>query len=223
VFGGDPSAMLTNVDNTISGAGQLGGGQLTLVNQGTILANGSNALVIDTGTNAVGNSGTLEATGRGGLMIKSNVNNTGTLWANGGNLTVEGALSGNGSAEIEGTSRLEFGAASTASTTFGTGDGTLKLAQSAGFSGTIAGFGAGDAIDLADLGFGGSTTLAYAANQDGSGGTLSVSDGTHSATLALLGQYAATGFQGASDPGVGTLITYTPPDANHQNLLTNPL
>src|SRR5205807_5226986 len=59
VFGGDPSAMLTNVDNTISGAGQLGGGQLTLVNEGTILANGSNALVIDTGTNAVGNSGTL--------------------------------------------------------------------------------------------------------------------------------------------------------------------
>jgi VCBS repeat-containing protein len=223
VFGGDPSARLTNVDNTISGAGQLGVGQLTFVNEGTILANGSNALVIDTGSNAVGNSGTLEATGTGGLMIKSNVDNTGTLRANGGNLTVEGAVSGNGSAEIDGTSRLEFGAASTANTAFGTGDGTLKLAQSTGFTGTIAGFGAGDAIDLADLGFGGSTTLAYAANQDGSGGTLSVSDGTHSTSLALLGQYAATGFQGASDPGAGTLITYTPPHANDPNLLTNPV
>ena len=35
IFGTDPSVTLTNVDNTISGAGQLGGGQMTLVNSGT--------------------------------------------------------------------------------------------------------------------------------------------------------------------------------------------
>src|SRR6266550_7269323 len=45
VFGGDASAVLDNVDNTISGAGQLGGGALTLKNEGTIAATGSNALV----------------------------------------------------------------------------------------------------------------------------------------------------------------------------------
>src|SRR5207248_1789376 len=57
---------LTNVDNTITGAGQLGAGQMTLVNQGTIDATGSNPLVIDTGANAVQNSGTLEASGAAG-------------------------------------------------------------------------------------------------------------------------------------------------------------
>ena len=40
---------LTNVDNTISGAGQIGAGQMTLINEGTIIATGTNALVIDTG------------------------------------------------------------------------------------------------------------------------------------------------------------------------------
>ncbi len=49
IFGSDPSVTLTNVDNTISGAGQLGDGQMTLVNEGTIIATGSNALIIDTG------------------------------------------------------------------------------------------------------------------------------------------------------------------------------
>ena len=49
IFGGTADATLTNVDNTISGAGQIGQGQMTLVNQGTIDATGANALLIDTG------------------------------------------------------------------------------------------------------------------------------------------------------------------------------
>ena len=56
---------LTNVDNTISGAGHLGDGVMILVNQGTIIATGTNSLEIDTGANAVTNTGTLEATNRG--------------------------------------------------------------------------------------------------------------------------------------------------------------
>ena len=71
IFGGAASATLNNVDNTISGAGQIGAGQMTLVNAGTIIADGSHSLVIDTGDNAVANSGTLEATGSGGLAIES--------------------------------------------------------------------------------------------------------------------------------------------------------
>ncbi len=68
IFGTGADVLFTNVDNTISGAGQLGEGQMTLVNDGTIIATGSNALDIDTGANAVVNSGTLEATGSGGLI-----------------------------------------------------------------------------------------------------------------------------------------------------------
>jgi hypothetical protein len=210
IFGGTGAAVLTNVDNTISGAGQLGEGQLTLVNQGTIVATGSNALVIDTAGNAVTNSGMLEATGAGGLDIKSALVNTGTIEANGGNITAEGAVTGGGNAIIAGGATLEFGAASDANVSFADGTtGSLLLEQSLGFSGTVAGFGAGDTLDLGDIAFGANTTLAFSENAAGTGGTLAVSDGAETASIALLGQYAASAFVESAGEGGGTAITYT--------------
>jgi large repetitive protein len=206
VSGGDASAVLTNVDNTISGAGQLGDGQMTLVNHGVIDANGSNALVIDTGSNTVVNTGTLEASGSGGMVVSS-------------------AVSGGGNAVISGPATLEFAAASDANVSFAAGAvGTLKLDQSGSFTGTVSGFAAGEGLDLTDVSFGAGATLGYAANASGTGGMLTVSDGVHTTSLALLGQYAAAGFQAAADQGGGTIITYTPTQASitDPTLLSNP-
>ncbi|RQS08825.1 Ig-like domain repeat protein, partial [Burkholderia sp. Bp8998] len=216
VFGSTPDAALVNVDNTISGAGQLGAGQLTLVNEGTIVADGANALVIDTGAHAVANAGTLEATGGGGLVIESAVTNTGNLWANNGNLTIHGDVTGAGSATISGAATLEFGGASAENTTFADGAaGTLKLDQSAGFTGTVSGFGAGDSLDLTDVLFGDHTTLSFTANDAGTGGTLTVSDGVHTAQVALQGNLSGGSFQLAHDQGSGTVVTYVPPPLPH--------
>jgi hypothetical protein len=81
IYGAVAADTLTNVNNTISGAGQLGFGQLTLINQagGTINASGANQLVINTGASgSLTNAGLIEATGAAGLVItSSNVNNTG--------------------------------------------------------------------------------------------------------------------------------------------------
>ncbi len=225
VFGGDTSAVLDNVDNTISGAGQIGQGQLTLHNEGTIAATGTNALVIDTGADAIINTGTLEANGAGGLLVNSAVTNTGTLWANGGNLTIEGAVGGGGNARVSGNATLEFAAVSGANTSFDVGTaGTLKLDQSSAFTGTIAGFAQNDGLDLADIGFSAGATLGYAANALNTGGTLTVSDSAHTTNLALLGQYVAAGFQAAPDQGGGTIITYVSPQTSttDQTLLSNP-
>ncbi|WP_244110154.1 beta strand repeat-containing protein, partial [Burkholderia ambifaria] len=216
VFGSTADATLVNVDNTITGAGQLGAGQLTLINEGTIVADGANALVIDTGTHAVANAGTLEATGSGGLVIESAVNNTGNLWANNGNLTIHGDVTGAGSATISGGATLEFGGASAENTTFADGAaGTLKLDHSAGFTGTVSGFGAGDALDLTDVLFGDHTTLSFTANDTGTGGTLTVSDGAHTAQVALQGNLAGGSFQLSHDQGSGTVVTYVPPPLPH--------
>ncbi|RQR33341.1 Ig-like domain repeat protein, partial [Burkholderia sp. Bp9143] len=216
VFGSTPDATLVNVDNTISGSGQLGAGQLTLVNEGTIVADGANALVIDTGAHAVANAGTLEATGGGGLVIESAVTNTGNLWANNGNLTIHGDVTGAGSATISGAATLEFGGASAENTTFADGAaGTLKLDQSAGFTGTVSGFGAGDSLDLTDVLFGDHTTLSFTANDAGTGGTLTVSDGVHTAQVALQGNLSGGSFQLAHDQGSGTVVTYVPPPLPH--------
>jgi hypothetical protein len=53
-------------------------------------------------------------------------------------------------------------------------------AFSQGFAGTVAGLALGNDLDLADISFGVSTTLGYTPNASNTGGTLNVSDGTHS-------------------------------------------
>ena len=210
IVGTTSDATLTNIDNTISGAGQLGKGQLTLHNEGAIIASGTNALTIDTGPNAVVNSGTLGANNSGGLNIQSDIANSGVLWANGGNITIDGDVTGMGSARIDGVAAFEIGGAFSQDITLDAGaSATLKIDRAADFSGTVAGFNANDLLDLADIGFGANTTLAYAGDGQGTGGTLTVSDGSHIATIALFGQFETAGFQSTRDAGTGTLITYT--------------
>ncbi|MFK4573928.1 VCBS repeat-containing protein [Bradyrhizobium ottawaense] len=200
---------LTNVDNTISGAGHLGDGAMVLVNEGTIIATGTNALNIDTGSNAVTNTGTLEATGTGGLEVHSDIINTGVLWANGGNVKIDGNVSGSGTAQISGSAALEFGAASSANVALDAqATGTIVLHDSFDFSGVVSGFDGNDHLDLLDVAFGADTTASYVANQAGTGGTLSVTDGVHTANITLLGQYDPAGFQSDTDKTTGTLISY---------------
>ena len=206
---------LTNVDNTISGSGQIGAGHLTLVNEGTIDATGANALTIDTGVNAITNSGTLEATGSGGLIIHSDIVNTGVLWANGGNVTVDGNVSGNGSALISGSATLELAGASTENAVFTPGSsGILMLDHAFDFKGAVSGMTSSNHLDLLDFNFASGPALNYIANADGTGGTLSVTDGAHTANIALLGQFDLAGFQIGADHGAGTLISY-----HHDGLL----
>jgi VCBS repeat-containing protein len=211
ISGTGPDVTLINVDNTISGAGKLGGGMLSLDNRGTIIATGTNALVIDTGGSVVVNSGMLEATGSGGLMVDGGLANSGTLWANGGNIVVHGAVTGEGDATIGNLSKLEFGGASSTDVTFAhDAAGTLELDDSFDYSGHIGGVTNDDKLDLNDILFGAGTTVAYQASQDGSSGILSVSDGAHSATLHLLGTYEANGFRLADDGEGHTVVTYNP-------------
>ncbi|MBR1298600.1 VCBS domain-containing protein [Bradyrhizobium sp. AUGA SZCCT0042] len=200
---------LTNVDNTISGAGQLGAGQMILVNEGTIIATGTNSLEIDTGANTVLNSGTLEATGSGGLVIDSNLDNSGLLWANGADITLNGSVTGGGTALIDGVATIEFEAASSVNVTFDAeATGTLKLGDSFDFSGIISGFDGDDQIDLLDVTFGEGTSVSYVENLEETGGTLTVSDGVHTANISLLGDYSADGFVFSADDTMGTLLSY---------------
>lgn len=205
VNGTSSAVVFTNVDNTISGAGHLGEGQLTLVNHGTIIASGANALEIDTGANVVFNSGTLEATGTGGLAIDGNLWNTGILWANNGNITVEGNVSGDGSAHIDGVAAIELGGLFAETITINlSAAGTLVFDHASEFSGAVVGFNDNDQLQLADISAT-NATLNYTANATGTGGVLSVSDGTHTANIQLQGQYAADDFHSAADPDGGQL------------------
>ena len=77
---------LVNVNNTISGSGQLGDGQLSIDNEasGIINANGVAAgMAINVGTGSFSNQGLIETTGTEGLAIYSTITNTGTIIAAG--------------------------------------------------------------------------------------------------------------------------------------------
>ncbi len=92
IYGASGSDLLDNVNNIISGSGNLGDGQMTLTNElhGTIDANQSvAALVLNTSSNTIVNHGLMEATAAGNLVLDSTVLNTGaTIEASGAGSTV---------------------------------------------------------------------------------------------------------------------------------------
>jgi hypothetical protein len=113
---------------------------------------------------------------------------------------------------------LELFGASTANVTFAPGDtGTLRLDTSSQFNGTVAGLALGNSLDLADIAYVATNAPAYMPNGGNTGGTLSVTDGTHAANIALLGQYIASSFVTASDGHGGTRVT-DPPSTQPQIL-----
>ena len=212
ISGSVPGVTLTNVDNTISGAGQLGAGQMTLVNDGTIVATGFHALVIDTGANVVTNSGTLAATGSGGLIVNSDIANSGLIWAHGGNITINGAVTGSGHAMISGAGTLGFGAASSADVTFAAdAAGRLTLEHAADFTGTISGFSSNDQIDLANIGYATASLYNVTYNASTDLTTLVITDGTSTDTIRFAGNYTVhTAWHFSSDSNGGTLLTDSP-------------
>ena len=83
------NALLTlGADVTVRGAGQLGTNSTSILNQGTVLAQGTNVLKID--ANGFTNDGVLRAEGSGGLEIfgTSLVNNTSVDVNNGSSLAI---------------------------------------------------------------------------------------------------------------------------------------
>jgi len=132
--------------------------------------------------------------------------------------TVSGATLSGGTLEI-----TSGGTAAGTTITFGAAGGTLILDDSQNFTsgvGVIGGFGVPGNLDLADISYSSSNTLGFVEAGGNTSGTLTVSDGTHTAVLTLLGQYVAGNFTMQSDGHGGTLITDPPVD--QQSLLTQP-
>ena len=92
---------------------------------------------------------------------------------------------------IDAGATLELAHAYSGTISFAGATGTLIIDHASSFSGTISGqLAIGDVIDLADVTGGANVTIAYSGNN--SPGTLTVSDGTHTANIALDGQLFAS-------------------------------
>jgi autotransporter passenger strand-loop-strand repeat protein len=89
------------------------------------------------------------------------------------------------------------------------GGGTLKLDAAESYSFLVAGFGIPDQFDLSAINFA-TASKQYAGNTQS--GTLTVSDGTNSASILLLGNYQAGSFNLGPENGgaTGTVVTDPP-------------
>jgi hypothetical protein len=201
---------LDNVNNTISGSGNIGnGGQLYLTNEsgGTIdaLAGG---LTINLGGVATNNFGTLEAT-TGALSVTYAVFNTGSIIANGSNVTIAGNVDGAGAIELFGASNVEigssYGAAAAQVVTFKTGaTGIFKIDTAQDFTGTIQGFGPHGTIDLANIAY---STASYKYNA--TTGLLTVTDNSIVANIQLAAGGVSGDFALSNDGNGHTDVTYS--------------
>ena len=112
-------------------------------------------------------------------------------------------------AVIDAGGTLELAHAYSGTISFAGATGTLIIDHSSSFSGTISGqLAIGDVIDLADIAGGANVTIAYSGNN--SPGTLTVSDGTHTANIALTGNYSLANFIASSDGHGGTSVVDPP-------------
>lgn len=172
--------------------------------------NGGTQVVQDGGASfgTVLNSGGVQAIASQGVATGSVVNSGGRAVVQSGG-TLNGATVHGGVIEV-----ARDGSVGTAAVTFAGTGGMLKLDAGSHFSGTVAGLGYGNYLDLADFAYREGQLLDYRPDSDNSGGKLSLVHGAGAVTIALLGQYVASGFHGTGDGAGGTVITYAEPEAH---------
>jgi hypothetical protein len=133
------------------------------------------------------------------------VANTGLLEAVNGNLTVGGAVTGAGSAVIN-AGTLDFASSFSQNVTFSGSSGQLELANSQAYKGSITGFSTsgGTSFDLRDIGFVSASEATFSGFK--THGVLTVTDGAHTATITLEGNYTNSSWTASSDGHNGVIV-----------------
>jgi hypothetical protein len=201
-----------NVEATVSSGGQViyagvvyGNSHISSGGHATIL---SGAEVVDLG----GGEGSVITVSSGGLLSA-----IGSVAGFGGQLTVSsgGTVStetlADGAAEIVSAGGTTSGAITFlhSSVAPAAADAiTLTDGNTSGIALPIAGFANVDKLDLSAFEFSGAETLSVFQDSGDTFSQLTITDGALHATVTLFGQYAAAGFNLASDGVNGTAITY---------------
>ncbi|HEX3863248.1 MAG TPA: hypothetical protein VHY35_16305 [Stellaceae bacterium] len=148
--------------------------------------------------------------GTGNSSVGAVFTNNGTVAVNTGSFEFQTTVSGSGAFNIATGTELSFDAnvqSGSAVNFLSTSGGELILGDSQQFQATVHGFGGSgtDTFDFRDINFNSvNFSLSYAGNT--TQGMLSVTDGMHTAHIALAGNYTTANFHAATDHANGTLI-----------------
>jgi hypothetical protein len=163
----------------------------------TFAFSGFNALVIDAmGVWTLAGTLAVPAVQNGGVIEN----------ANAGVAVVQGAVTGSGSAVVNGGT-LDFASTFSQNVAFSGATGVLELAHSLAYRKSISGFSktGGTKLDLLDIALGSGTKATFSGTS--TSGVLSVTDGTHTARIKLVGDYQSSTFTVATDNHGGVLVT----------------
>ena len=188
-----------------------------LTNGGTLdIGNGSRFFsTSDSVTaNSFVNSGTVDLTGGGANFAALNVSgattNNGAISIATDTETLAGAVGGTGSISLS-NANLQFDSSVSAGQTIkekGANANALILEEAQSFAATISGFGTGDTIDATNFHAPPATTFNFVENIAGTGGTLTLQDGSLTANIQMTGDYSKSSFTLAPDSGTGTLVKF---------------
>jgi len=183
----------------------------TLTNIGSLnLGNPSLRSSDSVTANSLVNSGTVNLTSNGtnvaALDVSGATTNNGSISIASDTEELAGAVRGKGSFSLS-TASLQFDSRVSAGQTIAeTGADALTLKHAQSFAGTISGFGTGDTIDAANFLLSG-TTFNFVENSGGTGGTLTLHDGSLTANILMTGHYSNSSFTLAPFP-TGTLVKF---------------
>ena len=177
---------------TLAGVNTLAAGQ-TLKVQGVVQAGAGATL---------DNAGVVKVTS---ALVLGDLTNDGKVKVAGGGVEVQGDVSGTGKVKIN-TGEFQTDAAFSQNVAFTGASGELVLADLQAYAGTISGFSTagGTSLDLEDIAFVDASQASFLGTT--SGGVLTVSDGTHTAHITLVGDYLGSTFTVSGDGSGGTTI-----------------
>jgi autotransporter passenger strand-loop-strand repeat protein len=207
-------ALLTVQGGTTVGAVVSSGGTEKLLTGG--VASGTTVLSGGKLTFAGGKVSGVTISSGGGANVASGTSVSGLTIGNGATLTVVSGAQATGTVLSGGTEVVADGGIIGGAVMFGP-NSTLSVAGTSGIAFKTSGFAETDTIKLSSFGFSAAEKLTFVQNTK-TQGTLTIVDGSLKATITLMGQYVATGFQLAASGG-GTAITYTSATASSESPL----
>ena len=217
---------------------QIAGGTLQLFGSatGTVVSSGGMENVFSGGNDSgatIGANGAEQVWG-GGIAQGVQIDSGGAQYIYSGGSAVATTVSSGGYEQVFGGGtidgatisggKLEFSSGGTAgsSTITFVDSGTLRLDTAQAYGMLVAGFvTSADVIDFSKVAFA-SATESFLEDGSNLSGTLTVTDGTDTASVVLLGNYTAAIFtlSKESGTGTGTLVTDPPSDAGSTGLVT---
>jgi hypothetical protein len=194
-----------------------GGSSLTLTgaltNSGILRIGNTTLSASDRVTAAsLDNTGRINLTGAGtnlaALHVSGATTNKGSISITTDAEELAGAVRGKGRFSLSTADLLFDSSVSAGQRITETGADELILEQAQKFAATIIGFGTGDTIDAANFHAPPATTFDFVENSGGTGGTLTLHDGSLIANIHLTGVYSNSDFTLAPDSGTGTLVKF---------------